>query len=262
MSSSGSSEPPVAWADEGTTFLVLMRHPPANQLGTDLVSGLSAAVAAFERSAARTLLITSQLPGFFGAGGDIKLMASADASTFAGYLASVRAVLDRIAALDRPSVAVIEGRALGGGLELALACTMRVGSSAARLGLPEPTLGLIPGGGGTQRLPRLIGRAHALDLLLTAREVSGPEAGTIGLLDRVTEPGGAITVARDLAGRFAALSGPALTAILRCADDAADLSLADGLAREAARVNELFAGDDGREGLAAFVARRAPRFAR
>ena len=84
MSSSRSSEPPVAWADEGTTFLVLMHHPPANQLGTGLVSGLSAAVAAFERSAARTLLITSQLPGLFGAGGDIKLMASADASTFAG----------------------------------------------------------------------------------------------------------------------------------------------------------------------------------
>ena len=106
-------------------------------------------------------------------------------------------------ALDRPSIAVIEGRALGGGLELALACTLRVGSTDARLGLPEAKLGLIPGAGGTQRLPRLVGRGRALDIMLTAREVAADEALAIGLLDRLTDPGGALPAALELAGSSA-----------------------------------------------------------
>jgi enoyl-CoA hydratase len=188
-------------------------------------------------------------------------MAGADQATLVAYGASMRAVLDRIAALDRPSVAVIEGQALGGGLELALACTLRVGSAMARLGLPEPKLGLIPGAGGTQRLPRLVGRGRALDMLLTAREVAADEAIVMGLLNRVTEPGGALDAALALAGQLAALSRPAITAILRCVDDAAELPLAEGMAREAVRVTDLLVSPEGREGLAAFIEKRPARFA-
>jgi enoyl-CoA hydratase len=138
---------------------------------------------------------------------------------------------------------------------------MRIGSVSARLGLPEVKLGLSPGGGGTQRLPRLVGRGRALDLMLTGREVAADEALAIGLLDRVTEPGGAVALAVRLAGQLGALSRPALGAVLRCVDDAADLPLADGLTREAARVTDLFDSPDGREGLAAFVAKRPASFA-
>jgi enoyl-CoA hydratase len=236
-----------------------MCNPPANQLGASLADGLTEALDAFGDSPARVLIIASAIEGFFAAGADIKLMAAADRAAFCAYGESLRAVLDRIAGLDRPSIAAIGGRALGGGLELALACSLRVGSAAARLGLPEPKLGLIPGAGGTQRLPRLVGRGRALDLLLTGRETGADEALAMGLLDRLTA-GDAVAGALELAAELAALSRPALAAILRCVDDAGQLPLAEGLAREASRVEVLFDSDDGREGLAAFLARRPPRF--
>ena len=253
--------PVVHWAAEGPAFLIQLANPPANQLGRSLLGGLSAALGAFETSAARILLVCSELDGFFAAGADIKLMAGADRATLRAYGDSMRAVFDRIAGLDRPSIAAIEGRALGGGLELALACTMRIGSASARLGLPETKLGLIPGAGGTQRLPRLVGRGRALDMMLTAREVPAEEALAIGLLDRVTEPGGTLREALELAGQFGAMSRPALAAVLRCADDAAELPLAEGMAREADWVTDLLDSPDGREGLAAFIAKRTARFA-
>jgi enoyl-CoA hydratase/carnithine racemase len=259
----GSADPGlvVTWTARERAFLVQLANPPANQLSPPLVAGLAAAVGEFEASDARVLIIHSVLDGFFMAGGDIKFMSGADPATIAAYLTALRDAFDRIAALDRPSIAVIEGRALGGGLELALACTMRIGSSAARLGVPETKLGLIPGAGGTQRLPRLVGRGRALDMMLTARQVNADEALAIGLLDRVTEPGGALALAVQLAGQFGAMSRPALAAVLRCVDDSADLPLADGLAREADRVTGLFDSPDGREGLAAFVAKRPANFA-
>lgn len=254
--------PALDWAAEGRAFLIQLANPPANQLGRSLLDGLEAATDEFETSAARTLIVCSKLDGFFAAGADIKFMASADRTAFETYGADLRAILDRIAGLDRPSIAAIEGRALGGGLELALACTMRIGSSSARLGLPETKLGLIPGAGGTQRLPRLVGRGRALDMMLTAREVPADEALAIGLLDRVTEPGGALKQALELAGQFGAMSRPALGAVLSCVDDAGELSLAEGMAREAACVTNLFDSPDGREGLAAFIAKRPASFAR
>jgi enoyl-CoA hydratase/carnithine racemase len=256
-----TTEPVVTWTAEGPAFLVRLANPPANQLGRSLLDGLSTAISEFETSPARALIVHSALGGFFAAGADIKYMAGADRAAFEAYGASLRTVFDRIAGLDRPAIAAIEGRALGGGLELALACTMRIGSASARLGLPEVKLGLIPGGGGTQRLPRLVGRGHALDMMLTGREVAADEALAIALLDRVTEAGGALELAGRLAGQFGAMSRPALGAVLRCVDDAADLPPADGLAREAARVADLFDSPDGREGLAAFVAKRPASFA-
>jgi enoyl-CoA hydratase/carnithine racemase len=251
----------VTWTAEGPAFVVRMANPPANQLSQSLLGGLSAAVGVFETSAARVLLLCSGLDGFFAAGADIKLMAGADRATLRAYGDAMRAVGDRIAALDRPSIAAVEGRALGGGLELALACTMRIGSESARLGLPEARLSLIPGSGGTQRLPRLVGRGRALDMMLTIREIPAAEALAIGLLDRVTEPGGAVEQALELAGQFGAMSRPALAAVLRCVDDAAELPLAEGMAREADRVTDLLDSPDGQEGLAAFVAKRLPSFA-
>jgi enoyl-CoA hydratase/carnithine racemase len=256
----GNGEAPaVSWAADGQAFIVTMTSPSVNQLGARLVAGLTAALDAFEDSDARVLIVASGIGGFFAAGADIKLMAGADLATFRAYSRSLRTMLDRIVGLSRPSIVAIDGRALGGGLELALACSLRVGTPAALAGLPEPKLGLIPGAGGTQRLPRLIGRGRALDLLLTGREVGADEALAMGLLSRLA-PGDAVAEAIRLAGELAALSGPALEAVLRCVDDAGELPLPDGLAREAARVEQLFDSDDGREGLAAFLARRPPRF--
>ena len=255
------TDPVVSWTTEGPVFCIQLANPPANQLGRGLLDGLAAALAEFRASPARALVIASGLSGFFAAGADIKLMAGADRDGFAAYGEELRTLMDGLAAQDRPSIAAIEGRALGGGLELALACTLRVGSQTARLGLPEAKLGLIPGAGGTQRLPRLVGRGRALDIMLTAREVPAAEALAIGLLDRLTDSGGAVPAALELAGQFGAMSRPALAAVLRSVDDAGDLPLAEGLAREATRVTGLFDSPDGREGLAAFVAKRPAVFA-
>lgn len=253
--------PAVSWSHDGSALVVTLSNPPANQLSAALVEGMDAALDSFAGSPARVLIISSGIDRYFAAGADIKLMAAADAAAFSAYGGSLRRLMDRIAGLDRPSIAAINGRALGGGLELALACSLRVASEGALLGLPEPKLGLIPGAGGTQRLPRLVGRGRALDIMLTGREVGAREAFAIGLIERLADAGGALPAAITLATQLAALSRPALAAILSCVDDAAQLPIQDGMTREAQRVASLFDSPDGKEGLAAFLARRPPRFA-
>ena len=123
---------PVRWESVGRAFVVHLDRPPANAFGTPMIDGLSAALDAFDAGTARVLVVTSDRPGFFVAGADIKQMRGASTGDFADYGKALRAVLERLAAHDRPSIAAIEGRALGGGLELALAATLRVGSKIGR----------------------------------------------------------------------------------------------------------------------------------
>ena len=166
----------VSYEQRDGVALVHLEHPPANPLSPPLIEGLHAALDEADRSDARVFVIASSVPRFFAAGADIKHMASIQGEEFAAYGRALRAPLERIARSERPSIAAIEGRALGGGLELALACTLRVAGRAARFGLPEARLGMIPAAGGTQRLPALVGRGRALDLILTAREIDAEEA--------------------------------------------------------------------------------------
>ncbi|NMO93887.1 enoyl-CoA hydratase/isomerase family protein [Actinomycetospora sp. TBRC 11914] len=250
----------VTWTREDRVVVVRLAAPPVNALSAAVVAGLERALDAFDSSDARVLVITSDVPGFFVAGADLKAMADFAPEDFGRYLEALRRPIERIAAADRPSIAVVEGQALGGGLELAMAASLRVAGRDARLGLPETRLGLVPGAGGTQRLPRLVGRGRALDLMLTPRTVNAAEAHAIGLVDRLVDAGGAEEAARAWAAGLAALPTSALGAVLRCVDDAHDLPLAEGLAREADRVGELFAGEDAREGVAAFLAHRPPEF--
>ena len=252
--------PAVSLEVTGDFVLARMNHGPANPLSPAVLEGLDGAADAVESSGAAALVIASALEGFFAAGADIKHMQSLDDAGFAAYGARMRAVFARIAGLDAVSVAAVEGLALGGGLELALACKLRVGAPAARLGVPEIKLGLIPGAGGTQRLPRVIGRSRALDLLVTGRQVDGAEAYAIGLLDRLVAEGEAEAVAREIAGRVAGFSVPALRATDRCLDAAFTMDLERGIAFEAAQEQTLFEDGEAREGIAAFVARRPPEF--
>ena len=183
-----ASPPAVTWERTGEAVLrVTLRRPPANALGLPLIEGLNQALdEAADAPAVKTIVVVSELPAFFAAGADIKYMAKAGAADFAAYGRALRAVLDRLAAPRWLSIAAVEGLALGGGLELALACTLRVAGAGARFGLPEVKLGLIPGAGGTQRLPRLVGRGRALDIMLTGRQVGADEAHAIGLVSRWT----------------------------------------------------------------------------
>lgn len=251
---------PVTVAIDGRVATATLEDPPANALSLRMVEALSAALDQVERSDARVLVLRSAVPGFFVAGADLKLLGDADGDVFADYMVRLRATLERIPRLAPMTIAAIDGHALGGGLELAAACTLRVGGPGARLGVPEVKLGLLPGAGGTQRLPRLVGRGAALDLLLTGRSADAEEALRIGLLDRLAADG-AEAEARRLAECLARMPRSAMTAIVRCVDAAGDLPLDEGMRVEGEEIVALFGGADAREGLAAFLQKRAPDFA-
>jgi enoyl-CoA hydratase len=254
--------PIVEWQRVGdTTLLVLLQRPPANALGVPLIEGLRDAMDYVDtQPGLRVVVVASRIPGIFVAGADIKHMVSADQNDFEQYGALLRPQVERWAAADRVTIAAVDGLALGGGVELAMACTLRVASANASFGLPEVKLGLIPGAGGTQRLPRLVGRGRALDMMLTARRVSGREAQAIGLVDRLAADGEAESEALRLAHELGQMSASAQAAVTRCVDTAYDAPLHEGLAQEARESAVLFADGDAREGLTAFVEKRAPRF--
>lgn len=236
---------------------ITLESPPANALSTAVIDGLGTAIDAAVAAEVGALVVRSALPGFFAAGADLKLLGSTDADGFAAYLTVLRGVLERIAALPIVSIAAIDGHALGGGLELAMACTLRVGGPGVRLGVPEVRLGLLPGAGGTQRLPRLVGRGPALDLLLTGRSLTAEEARSLGLLSRLVDDADA--TAGSLAAELAAGPRQAHAAIIRCVA-ASELAPEEGMRIESEEVTALFGSPDGREGVAAFLAKRRPVF--
>lgn len=239
---------------------ITLASPPANTLGVAIKSGLSDALDVADAANARVLVVRSEVDGYFAAGADLKLLVGLDAGGFLEYLADLRSVLERIADSPLISVAAIDGFALGGGLELAMACTIRVASARARLGVPEIKLGLLPGAGGTQRLPRLIGRGPALDLLLSGRNIGGQEGLRLGLVDHLAPDGAVDGLALELAGRCAAGPSAALGATVRCVDAARDLPFAHGMAVERDEIIELFGTEDAREGISAFVEKRPAAF--
>lgn len=251
---------PVTCEIDGRVGTVTLRRPPANALGDAVIAGLAAACDQLDAAAVGVAVVRSRVPGYFVAGADLHLLAHVDRDGFRDYLGRLRGVLDRVAHARWLSIAAIDGYALGGGLELAMACTLRVASHRSRLGVPEVKLGLLPGATGTQRLPRLIGRGPALDLLLSGRPATGEEAHRLGLVDRLTPNGEPDDQARAWAGDLAAGPGAAHAAIVRCVDAAGDLPLADGLGVEEREVVALFDTDDAREGVAAFLEKRPARF--
>jgi enoyl-CoA hydratase/carnithine racemase len=251
----------VSWRVAGPgVWLVTLDRGPANALHPDLLDGLHAAVDAAEAAGdVKVMVLASALDGFFAAGADIKHLATIDAESFMAYGDAMRAVNDRIAVAPWVSIAAVDGLALGGGLELSMACTMRVSGPASGFGLPEVKLGLIPGAGGTQRLPRLVGRGRALDIMLTARQVPAAEALAIGLVDRVVD-GDVVEAALALAGELTGSSLPAQLAVVRSVDASFEMSLADGSGYEADQEAGLFSDGEAAEGIAAFLEKRRPAF--
>jgi len=239
---------------------ITLDSPPVNALTRPVIRGLQQALDGAHE--ARVVVLSSAVDGVFAAGADLELMRTATPEEFLVYLDELRALVDRVAHLDVPVVAVLDGHALGGGLELALSCTLRIATRRARLGVPEIRLGLIPGAGGTQRLPRLVGPGLAADLVLTGRTLDGDEAVTGGLVGRVCDPEELDVVVASVVGGLARASGPALTGALGCLRAASELEPPAGATVERDVVAELFAGPDAREGIAAFHERRAPRFTR
>jgi enoyl-CoA hydratase/carnithine racemase len=251
----------LAFAEENGVGVVYLDARPRNVLSPQLLRAFMVALDDFEDRSARVLVIASALPGVFASGGDVEHLSRSDSAGFVAYMHAMREALDRIDGLRVPSIAAINGAALGGGLELALACTLRVAGAGSRLGLPQVKLGVIPAAGGTQRLPRLVGHGKALDLLVTGRTVELQEGYEIGLIDRRAPAGQSLAVALELARGIAAVSVPAVKAVRRAAEAAAGRSFPEGMTVEAREALALFEHGEAREGMAAFLDKRPPHFA-
>ncbi len=240
--------------------LVTINRPEAlNALSFSLIAELGAAIEAVGRSDARALIITGAGAKAFCAGADIKeLMDRPMQSQYDGAVfgQTTFAALER---LRMPSIALINGYAFGGGLELAMACTFRMATENARLGLPEVRLGLIPGYGGTQRLARLIGESRALEMILTARTVTAQEAVTSGLVNRLAGAA-ALDDAVAFAREFTGFSLPVLALARAAVTRGLGMPVQEGLRLEADLSTLAFQTQDAAEGMAAFAAKRKPTF--
>ena len=244
-------------------ILTLNRPEALNALSFAVLREIEARVAEVERGVeeggVRALLVTGAGGRAFCAGADVKELMGRTPLEHRRGLRFGQALFERISGLRVPSIAVIDGFALGGGLELAMACTFRLATGAARMGLPEIKLGLVPGYGGTQRLPRLVGEANALDIVMTGRMVRADEALSMGLVNRIVE-GDPIEAALAFAAELTGYSRPVLNLAREAVRRALDLPVHEGLEVEADIGALSYQTGDAAEGMSAFIEKRPPAF--
>jgi enoyl-CoA hydratase len=247
---------------DGIGFVTVSREAKRNALDAATLEDLDRAFAALGADpAVRAVVLTGKGDKAFVAGADVEALSHLDATGARALSERGQRVFDRIEWLGKPVVAAVNGFALGGGCELALACHVRVASETASFGTPEAGLGLICGYGGTQRLPRLVGKGRALELLPTGRRVDSKEALRIGLVNRVAPGGSLLAEAEALARSMAANAPLALRATLEAVNGGLDRPLAEAQEGEAALFGEVAASEDAGEGTRAFLEKRPARFA-
>jgi enoyl-CoA hydratase/carnithine racemase len=238
---------------------ITLNRPPVNALNAELIADIGAALEKATAADVRAVVITGS--PHFAAGADITGFQAAfegdGEADLAGDLSSVVKLLED---LQKPTIAAVNGFALGGGLELAMGADFRYLADDARVGQPEILLGIIPGAGGTQRLPRIVGYQRALEMCLTGRQVDALEAVAIGLADKVLAPDDLIETAMADAARFAAGPTAAYAAVKRSVGGGYGVSLERGLEIEAAEFAAVFGTGDARIGVAAFLAKERPDF--
>ena len=246
--------------ENGVATLVL-NHPPVNALTLPILAQLEALFDGLAKDDRVKIIILTGTGRVFIAGADIKIIA-AIASSQEGKEMALRgqAVLNTIESCEKPVIAAINGTCLGGGLELALCCHIRVAAEGVRLGQPEINLGIIPGFGGTQRLTRLVGPSKALELILTGDVISASEAKTLGLISQVIPADDLQRQVQGLARRIASKGQLAVRAALRAVRGGLELGLREGLVREAQLFGDLCDTEDKREGVGAFLEKRQPQF--
>ncbi|GGE45550.1 enoyl-CoA hydratase [Agaricicola taiwanensis] len=245
--------------DSQIVRLTLDRPERMNALGSEMTQALIAAVEELAGTDTRVLLITGEGRSFC-AGADLKERKGMDHDQRIAHNRAINGAINAVAALPFVTVAVVNGAALGGGCELMLACDMRLAAASATMGLTESRIGAFPGAGGTQRLPRLIGAAPALEMMFTADPVSAERAERLGLVNEVVAPERLQERSLELARHLASRSPAAQRAIKRLVYGGVELPLAEGLAKERAELSAIFSSADYAEGLAAFAEKRSPRF--
>jgi enoyl-CoA hydratase/carnithine racemase len=251
----------VTFAAEGPLGFITLDHPPANSYDLAFMREYSDAVDEALAGNVRVVIVRSANPKFFSAGADIKRFVEGDVDANMEMIRVSQAAFRRMAAAPQVFIASIAGHALGGGLEITLACDIRVATASSfKLGTPEVTLGLLPGNGGTQRLTRLVGPSRAMELLVTGRTFSPEEGREMGLIAALFDPDEADARVIEYASRLAAGASLAIAAIKRTVYEGGQQTLDQGLALEAELMEQLFRSKDAAEGLQAFVEKRQPEF--
>jgi len=250
----------VDLVQDGDLAVITLNRPEAlNALSFDIIRDIGAAIDEAAGWNIRALIFTGAGEKAFCAGADIKELIGRPLMEERAGAELGQRIFAKLDSFKVPSIAAINGYAFGGGLELAMACTFRVASARAKMGLPEIKLGLIPGYGGTQRLPRLVGEARAMEMVLTGRTVGAEEALSIGLVNRLAE-GNVLDAARAFAAEFTGYGIPALTFARAAIQRALSTSLAEGLRIEADLSTLAYRTEDAVEGLSAFIEKRKPTF--
>ncbi|MFZ5879200.1 MAG: enoyl-CoA hydratase-related protein [Chloroflexota bacterium] len=243
----------------GRVGLLTLNRPQAlNALNNALVNELMDALSAFDADEGVNVMVIAGSQRAFAAGADIKEMA--DKTVQQMMDADPTAVFGRIRTIRKPVIAAVSGWALGGGCELALSCDMIVAGESARFGLPEVTIGVMPGAGGTQRLPRAVGKALAMEMILNNRSLSAAEALQAGLINRVVPSERFLEEALQLAAEIASRAPLAVQAAKQMIQQAYERPLEDGLYEERQVFYNLFASHDQKEGMAAFLEKRKPEW--
>jgi enoyl-CoA hydratase len=254
------NEQPVLVDMQGRVGLITLNRPrQLNALDDALMDALGAALLRFDADPAIGAIVVTGGAKAFAAGADVAAMANR------GYMDVVQDEFitrnwETIRSVRKPVLAAVAGVAMGGGCELALACDIVIAAASARFALPEVKLAMLPGAGGTQRLPRAVGKAKAMDMCLSARVLDAAEADRYGLVSRVVADDELLSDTLALAARIAAYSLPALIAIKESVNRAWESSLSEGILFERRQLHARFATEDAHEGLSAFLAKRAPEF--
>jgi enoyl-CoA hydratase/carnithine racemase len=252
----------VTYERAGAVGLLTMHRPPANSYESGFVHDLDAAVEAAEADAGcKVVIVRSAVKGFFCGGADIKQFKANTPAQNIETIAFAQETLNKLMRSQRIYIAEVSGHALGGGLEIALACDLRFAAQGTyRVGLPEVTLGILPGNGGTQRLPAITGIAKAMELMITGQLLQPAEAHQLGIFNRLIEPDQLEAETRGYAEQLAAGAIFAIGQIKRAVYDGYRVAAEAGYAVERANIARLFRSEDAKEGFAAFVEKRKPQF--
>lgn len=247
---------------KGSVATVIINRPQAlNALNAEVLEKLHAVMKGLDGdSTIKAVILTGAGEKAFVAGADIAAMRDMSTAEAKAWASLGQRTMNRVAAMRPVTIAAVNGYALGGGCELAMACDLRVASTKAKLGIPEVSLGVIPGFGGTQRLPRLIGLGRALEVLSTGRQVGAAEAEAWGLVNRVTGPKELLPFCMELAEKITANSTVAVSLGKQAMDSGMEMDLARGLELEAALFGVAFAAPDQKEGMTAFLEKRKANF--
>ena len=249
----------VTKSADGIVQITLNRPDRLNALGVDMVDALQAAIAEAIAGGARVLLVRGSGRAFC-AGADLKERRTMDEAARVKHNRAINAAVDALDAAPMPTICVINGLAMGGGCEIALACDLRYAAEDAPIGLTEARIGAIPGAGGTQRMPRAIGASRALELILTGEPVTGKRAEAIGLVNAALPADKLDAHVMRIASVLASRSPTGAQTAKRLVYSGLEMRLADGLVQERLALRDILASPDYAEGLAAFAEKRQPRF--